>query len=249
MKYEMKFRLGLRECNPMGYLSNKQILGLFEEAGTAHSDSVGNGIKQIHAGLIDKSWVILHWKVKILKRPQYAETVTVETWATTYTGNFCFRNYRVYNEKGELAIICTSQWTMIDLENMKLAKLSEEINQKYQPEPDDHVFMEDNDKIEKLREPENYSEVYTYTVPRFDIDLNEHVNNLCYMDIAYEALPEDIYQRRNNFDEFEVMYRKQCKLGDRLKCHYSETDEGYYVTIKSEDEKTLHSIIKLRDNH
>ena len=42
-----------------------------------------------------------------------------------------------------------------------------------------------------------------------------------------------------------IMYKKQIKLGDRVKCFYSKQDDGIYITIKSEDEKTLHAIVKL----
>ena len=41
------------------------------------------------------------------------------------------------------------------------------------------------------------------------------------------------------------MYKFGSFLGDNLKCFYSNADDGHYIVIKSEDEKTLHSIIKL----
>ena len=40
------------------------------------------------------------------------------------------------------------------------------------------------------------------------------------------------------------MYKKEIKLYDTIKCFYSFDDNFHYITIKSEDEKILHGIIK-----
>ena len=44
---------------------------------------------------------------------------------------------------------------------------------------------------EILHEPESSSNIYNYTVSRRDIDINHHMHNLCYLDLAYETLPKE----------------------------------------------------------
>ena len=39
-----------------------------------------------------------------------------------------------------------------------------------------------------------------YYIQRRDIDINEHMHNLNYLDMAYEILPEDIYKNRLCFN-------------------------------------------------
>ena len=70
------------------------------------------------------------------------------------------------------------------------------------------------------------------------------MHNLYYLDLAYEALPEDIYESIS-FENIEIMYKSAAFLGDNLKCYYSKISNEHFVTIKSNDEKTLHAIIKL----
>ena len=70
------------------------------------------------------------------------------------------------------------------------------------------------------------------------------MHNLYYLDLAYEALPEDVYSN-NSFDNIEIMYKSGAKLYDKLKCFYANIENEHIVTIKSEDEKTLHAIVKL----
>ena len=64
------------------------------------------------------------------------------------------------------------------------------------------------------------------------------------MDFAYEALPEEIYENCE-FNNIEIMYKRQTKLNDEIKCLYTKDGEQNIVTIKSIDDNLLHAIIKL----
>ena len=41
------------------------------------------------------------------------------------------------------------------------------------------------------------------------------------------------------------MYKKQIRVNDEFKCLYTKEENQNIVTMKSEDENTLHAIIKL----
>ena len=77
------------------------------------------------------------------------------------------------------------------------------------------------------------------------IDINKHLHNIYYLDIAKEALPEEI-AFGNELNNFEIMYKKEIKLGEIVKALYSFEDGYHYVTIKSEDESIIHSIMRLK---
>ena len=74
------------------------------------------------------------------------------------------------------------------------------------------------------------------------IDINGHVHNLDYLDLAYKALPEEVYKKE--FKILDIMYKKEIKLDETVKCFYSNENGVHTVSIKSEDEKFLHSIIR-----
>jgi len=67
----------------------------------------------------------------------------------------------------------------------------------------------DEEKCTKLKETENMKKVYEYTAKRRDIDSNDHVNNLVYLEFAYDAFPENV---ELNFDNVEIYYKKQIKF-------------------------------------
>lgn len=236
--FEHTFDFSIRGINAKTELTNKAILGFFEDIGGYQSDVAGYGLKDIETTKL--SWVLLHWKIKVLKRIKYGDSISIKTWSRGAIRACCLRDYEIYNSKGELCVIGTSKWTLIHLEK-GLMRLTDELVEKYQTE-NKSVFP--NFTFSKLQEPENSKLTFEYTVQRRDIDINQHMHNLCYLDLAYEALPQEIYEK-DSFDEIEIMYKSGAFLGDCLKCFYTQVDKEHIVTIKSNDEKTLHAIIKL----
>ena len=97
---------------------------------------------------------------------------------------------------------------------------------------------------EKITVPEDLKLNFNYTIQRRDIDTNGHVNNLHYIDYALETLDEDVYNN-NSFDNLEVVYKKEIKLKENIKCYYSLEDNKHLVTIKSEDDTIVHAVVKL----
>lgn len=236
---EQEFNITVRDINQKSELTNKAILSFFEDMGGFHSNLAGYGLKDLEKTKL--SWVLLNWKIKVLKKIKYIDgPIRVKTWSRGAVRACTFRDFEAYNKKGELCIVGTSKWTLIHLEK-GLVRLTDEILEKYEPE--EKVVLPNFD-FKKLPEIENYSNIYNYTVLRRDIDINSHMHNLCYLDLAYEALPKDVYEN-TSFCDIEIMYKKEALLGDKLKCLYSFVDNNHFVTIKSEDGTTLHAIVKL----
>ncbi len=246
---EKKYDVGVREVCVSNLITNKGFLNLFEELACIHSDIAGYGIIQIPETHL--SWVLLNWKVKVLKRVEYNSTVTVKTWSRNASKCITYRDFEMYDENGELACIASSKWTLVSADTGRIARITPEIIQCYNPEDDKNVFGELD--IPKLKEPEslqvtdNITPSYSFTVQRRDIDFNHHLHNTYYLDYAIEALPEEVY---TNLDcnEFEIMYKNGSKLGDKVNCFYSYEDNSHFVVMKNAEDNRLHAIIKFKIN-
>lgn len=237
--FEHTFDFSIRDINAKTELTNKAMLGFFEDIGGYQSDIAGYGLKDIETTKL--SWVLLHWKIKVLKRIKYGDIIHVKTWSRGAKRACCYRDYEIYNQNGKLCTIATSKWALIHLEK-GLMRLTDELVEKYQTEPK-QVF--ESFDFEKIKEPKTNQLSFEYQVQRRDIDINNHMHNLCYLDLAYEALPKEIYEA-NSFDNIEIMYKSGAFLGDHLKCFYSQVEDEHLITIKSKDNSTLHAIIKLK---
>ena len=190
-----------------------------------------------------KSWILLSWKVEVKQRPLINDSLTVKTWSRCIDRFYAFRDFEVRNQYDEIVCIATSKWVFMDIDSGRLVKVSDEIAEKYKPELNSKVFEEQD--LPKLKEPEGKILKTEFKITRNLIDINKHLHNIYYLDIAKEIIPDIIYSKYD-FNYFEIMYKKEIKLGENVKAIYAKNDDFHYVTIKNEDESIIHAIIRLK---
>lgn len=211
MLVKEEFKVGVKDIDKNFEISNKAILEIFENVGGYHSDLIGYGTLDIPK--TKRSWILLEWQLEVIKRPKYGEKLIAKTWARKCSKFFTYRDFEIYNENGEKCIIGTSKWTWIDTSTGKMAKIEEDIDVKYGAE-ENHVFPEED--ILKIYEPKEYTDSKTYTVIRRDIDINNHMHNIYYLDLAEEALPASIYNLKP-YNNLRITYKKGIKLRRKSK--------------------------------
>ena len=241
MIYKEKFKIGLKDVWAKDEVSNIAILEYLEDVAAYHSDSVGIGVNTTDETHLN--WLLLDWELEVLKRPRYGQVLDIHTWSRGIEKFYAFRDFEVYDEENNLCAIATSKWLLVDSKTEKIARVEPEIADRYQSETEKAVFKDK--KIEKIKEPKEYISEVTYTTRRRDIDVIGHMHNLNYLYLAYEALPEEEYNKRP-FNHVRIQYKNQIKLGETVKCKYVKENGENVVVIKSEDDKTLHAIIKLK---
>ena len=219
-------------------LTNKAIINFMQDIAGNQADSLGDGLKNKEE--THTAWLLLNWKVRVFFRPKCDEKLTIKTWPRIMDKCFSWRDFEIHNGE-KLVAIATSKWVLVNSETEKIVRISEELKEKYAANGK-CVFEEEI--VDKLKEPEGLELAYEETIGRTKIDTNNHLNNLYYLDYAIESLPEEVYQN-NNFNNIEIMYKKEIKYKDKIKCLYKCENNEHIVVIKSEDLKTLHAIVKL----
>lgn len=240
MIFNETVKIGLKDIEKDNILGNKAILKFFENIAGHHSDSLGYGLNNSNETHL--SWILLEWKIRSIKRIEYGEELSIDTWSRSIEKYYASREFKMYNSKGELCVIGTSKWLLINTEKGSIVKPDETMIAKYESEPDNSVFEED---LEKIKAPEEYTNELLYTVRRKDIDFIGHMHNLYYLDLAYEVLPDDVYEKRL-FNDVRITYKKEIKLGETVKCKYANVENKHVVVITSEDDKTVHALIELK---
>ena len=241
MKFEQNFTVGLTDIGITNKLTNYGFLSFLEDIAVAHSDTVGYGIKDIPTK--HRAWLLMDWKLNVIERPKFGDKVNIKTHSVTIekTTFHVYRNFEIFNEKSNLIATATSKWVLFDTENLRIVKLDESFNELYHAEG---IEKEAEERIQKLKEPAIFENHMEYKVQRRDIDINKHMHNLNYLKLAYEVLPYEVFSGEE-LNNIHIMYKRQIKLGDIVKCFYTYENEKHIITIKSEDEKTLHAIIEL----
>lgn len=240
MYLERKFTIALSDLTSFDDLSNQALLSFLENMGGFHSDIAKYGLREIPENNL--SWVLLNWKVEIKRRPKYGEELLVKTWVRGFNKFFSYRDFKVYDENNNIVILASSKWSLIDIKAKKIVHLTDEISDAYKPEISESAFGDID--LPRLKEDKDIEAIKgTHEIYKSMIDFNKHVHNVHYIEIANDAIPDDIYFDMNK-DNFEVECKKEIKYGSKVVTCFYETDSYYTIAIKSEDESIVHAIIK-----
>ena len=237
--FEYDFEIQYADIDSKYHLTVYALLKYLQEVATIHASVLNYGLYDTPR--IRTVWLLLDWKLQVISRPAWHQKIHIKTWPSKNDLSSCYRDFEVYDDTGKCICIATSKWVLFDLKKGSLAKITDDFKAMYK-EVNKHVF--DTSIIEKLKEPQNSQMFCEYIVQKRDIDTNHHVNNLIYLDLAYEVLPNDIFFNRD-FKNVEIMYKHEAKLGDILHLFYTENTDCTFVTIKNNSNDKLHCIIKL----
>ncbi|MBO5461046.1 MAG: hypothetical protein J5983_04540 [Ruminococcus sp.] len=236
MIFSEKFYVGYSDINRKFGLSNTAMMKIFENIACMHGDAVKMGMNDTAS-----RWFLTAYHIKVHKRPCYGERINVVTWSREMKGFLGAREFEIYCEDGSLAVTANSNWTHISMATGRVERVPKEVVEAYQSEADRTNFGVV--KIPKLKECEEYTAEKEFYVDRNYIDINDHMNNVCYLELANLVLPEEVYNQAA-CDEFEIMYRKAVGYGETVKALFGETEDSYVVAIKSQDLSELHAIVK-----
>ena len=244
MIVEREYYVKLSEIGKENKITNKALLGILEDIGGIHSNIAGYGIPTMDKTHL--TWILLDWKVQVIRRPNYAENIKVTTWSKDAVKCYAYRDFKVYDEQGNIIILAASKWVLVDIIKEKIVRIGNDILEKYKPELDVSAFDKEDDDFPKMHEPAEYQYETEYKVRKADIDVNNHMHNLNYVDLANEALPEDVYKKAQ-LNNLRITYKKEIKLGETVKCKYSFADGKHFVVVKSQDDKSIHALIELSE--
>ena len=236
MIYSSNYKIGLDDIGVNNEISNKAILRIMEDVSGFHSASIGYGLFEIETK--KRAWMILDWKMKVIKRPKYMDDIKAETWSRKVERLYAYRDFQLKDKDGNIIAIATSRWIFVDTDRRRPVRLTSDISDLYESEPVKCVFEEEIEDVKC----ENYLFEKDYYIQRRDIDMNEHMHNLNYLDMAYEILPEDIYKNKV-FDNVRIVYKKEIVYGEKVECYYSQENDRHIVTAKSNDK--INAIIEL----
>ena len=236
MIYCSNYKIGLEDIGRNNEATNKALLAIMQDIACLHSASVGYGVLEIETK--KRAWMLLDWKMEVIKRPKYNDDINVETWSRKVERLYAYRDFQLKDKEGNIIAIGTSRWIFVDTDRRRPVRLTADIADLYESETDKNVFLEEMEDIKCG----DYLFKKDYFVQRRDIDINQHMNNLSYLDMAYEIIPEDIYNNKV-FNNIRIVYKKEILYGEKVECYYEEKNNKHIITAKSQD--NINAIVEL----
>lgn len=225
MAYEWKDRVRFSDTDGERKLSMQAILNYFQDIATFHSEDLGVGIAYLNPQHM--AWFLASWQVTVFRYPDYFENVIVGTFPYRFRGSLGYRNFYLKTEAGEILAVADSIWTLMNVEEGKMALPTERMLGAYQIEEK----LDMNYKGRKINVPEDMKEMPAFAVRRDHLDSNGHVNNGQFVRMAMEQLPSEVKP-----SELRVEYKRQVRLGQIVTPQLSINEEHAVVTLSTEED-------------
>lgn len=234
--FSKKFFIEYCDTDDNCEITNKGFLRYMQEVAMLHSDEVGYSSKTVTS--TNKAWLLLNWKIKVFKRPIWSSEITVQTWERSLDKYFAYRDFEILDKYNQIVAIASSKWVLVDATTHSLCLLDE-----YAASANNvlkkSVFG--TFKFAKLKPQDTFESSLNYTILKHDLDSNHHVNNLNYIDFAYEVLPLG-----KDYSDLEISYLKESKLNDTLEITFTSQGDTDIVTIRNLTQNCISAIISCK---
>ena len=195
------------------------LFSMLQEAAIAHTEALGMGReKTLDRGLL---WIVTLQRVSIRRLPVYDETVTLFSWPGKMMHLFFPRYFRMTDAAGEVLLEGSALWSLMDQEKRGVAFPSE-----HGVEIPGVVTGWETPLPKPARALPLTGEA-RFTVPYSYIDLNGHMNNVRYFDLAEDVLPPELHEQR--LRALLVDYSSEARLGETLTLRWGSEGGVWYL--------------------
>lgn len=245
-RFETGFQVATGKPNPTQFDLLKAMQKGFQDASTAHAEVIGYG-----TSIMDQFgvfWAIARLRVKIIE-PLVDQTLyRIQTWPNPHDAVGIDRNYLVFDASGRCVVMGMGKWVIVDKVDFRLVKPNT-----FKPTAEmvnpltDKVFSEGYRRFQK--DSSFPAEKIHRDVSDDEIDQNNHVNNVVYLDYLSQAFGQTSGHERI-MTEYQLNYSESLFKGDRFTMDITEhLGELHIIASRQRDDtenRVFQAIIEIK---
>ena len=196
---------------PDGSLPLHTVANALETAAASHASILGVGMDALSA--FNLSWAMTRLRILPRRLPKLGEDCLLATWPSALERMSFRRDFTLHTATGELLATAVTWWVVFDLESRKTTLLPEQLafGGGDLPYIADAPSSEDGDiRIAPIR---SFTDGPSFVVGPADIDRNNHVNNVRFLDFTLEAAWSVLHPKTPPRC-IDLVFRAEGRLGD-----------------------------------
>lgn len=219
-----QLRLRNRDVNLHRVLRTSTLFELMQEASIRHTQELGMGREMtLDRGLL---WMVTHQRAEIERMPAYDERITLESWPGKMLHLLFPRFYRVLDEEGRVLLRASALWALVDQSTRRMV-----FPDRYGVTIEGVVTGNEIDLPSTPRRAVGEA-AHAFTVPFSYVDLNGHMNNTRYFDLAEDCVPAAAEGR--SLRAAAVEYANEARLGESLRVTVEQDGGTWYISGDTE---------------
>ena len=186
--YTERLTLRSRDVDMFRRLRTSELFKLLQEASIRHTEQLGMGRdKTLDKGIL---WVLLMQRAEITRMPEYDERIVLRSWPGKTMHLLFPRFYSLETEAGEGLVKASALWGLVDAKTRKAV-----FPERYGVEIAGMESGEEIDLPGPIRKLDCDREK-RFEVPYSYVDLNGHMNNTRYFDLAEDCVGAAVKGKR-----------------------------------------------------
>ncbi len=170
------------------------------------------------------SWVLMRKNLQVSRLPNLGETIRIVTHPSGFERIYTHRDYLVFDEKDQLIAQSSSTWLLMNMHKRRVARIPEAIREKGQFDTSG-CLPRAKAKLATLTAVDCEK---AFEVQWHDLDFNEHLNNVRYMQWLFETV--DYYvQHKGALVSMDILYKAECAWKEVVVVQTQAHAEGNYL--------------------
>lgn len=234
MKTSMTRNIKFSETDDTSVLRIGKVIDFLQDCSNYQSELIGAGIEYQNSR--NRAWILSSWQIEIRGQFRYGDDVIVSTWAYDFKGACGRRNFSIASAASpeENIILADSVWALFDTGKGMLTRVMEDDVKPYGCE----AKLDMDYTRKKILRAQTYEEKEHFVVRKYQLDLNNHMNNAWYVKVAEEFIEDE-----KLVNSVRVEYRKSAKYSDILIPFVAKEEKRLVVELRS-TEGELYAIVQ-----
>lgn len=240
--FDKEFELRYFEMNKFGEAASTTILTLLEETAADHCHAINHSLYDLEKQNI--GWVLLSGIMTMERYPVYKEKIVIRTWLSEYSAIKGIRENIIYDENKQIIGRAKGLWVFFDIERRRPIQIFDSIKEKWSFCPEICI---DHDITRKIKPVETNIHVKKFKVNHYDVDTNEHVNNIRYLQWLVESVSEEIIDHYD-LQSIDGRFVAEAHYGDTIMSFTEkDTEENSFIhTIKTQKDDKVCAIARTK---
>lgn len=218
--YSIEYKILSSDTDANRTLRLSRLMTMLQEASIAHTTALGMGREMtLDRGLL---WIVTLQQAKITRLPVYDETIRLRSWPGKMMHLLFPRYYRIEDKKGNALVEASALWALMD-EKTRRVVFPELWGVKIRG-----VHTGKEIPLPAAPKMPAAAETGAFTVPFSFVDLNGHMNNTRYFDLAADRMPQEL--RTRPISGVQAEYAKEAKEGDTIFLRHETTDNAFLLS-------------------
>lgn len=193
------------------------LVDLILTASGYNADANGFGIRDLNEK--GATWVLTRFSLEMSRYPREYEKIQIHTWVEEVHTLNTIRNYRLFDTSGNVIGNSTSVWVMLNIERrrpMELVQLKGIHS---------YATLEESgiERTMKLNEVGG-APVDSFLVKYSDIDINQHVNTVRYLDWMVNTFSLEEH-KKSKVKRLDVNFMSEILFGEHIEVFKEEVEE------------------------